>query len=110
MTWPKTCQIHDIYSPCRNQDFPQVSPLIWPMLNRFWDWTSGNNFQAGQTIVQPGSMESEAGIFACGFDASGSRLLTAEADKTIKFWKEDANATPDTHPVNFRPPKDIRRF
>ena len=77
---------------------------------RFWDWKSGNRFQEGQTIVQPGSLESEAGIYAASFDVSGSRLLTAEADKTIKFWKEDQSATPETHPVVFRPPKDIRRY
>ena len=41
---------------------------------------------------------------------AGSRLLTCEADKTIKFWKEDESATPESHPVNFRPPKNIRRF
>ena len=78
--------------------------------SRFWDWKSGNQFQAANTIVQPGSLESESGIFACSFDRTGTRLLTCEADKTIKFWKEDESATPETHPVNFRPPKDIRRF
>lgn len=80
------------------------------MLCRFWDWKSGNRFQEGQTIVQPGSLESEAGIYAASFDMSGSRLLTAEADKTIKFWREDQSATQETHPVIFRPPKDIRRY
>ena len=38
-------------------------------------------------------MQSEAGIFAMAFDQSGSRLLTAEADKTVKFWREDETAT-----------------
>ncbi|CAN0855748.1 Protein pleiotropic regulatory locus 1, partial [Linum grandiflorum] len=71
----------------------------------FWDWKSGHNFQQSQTIVQP-----EAGIFAACFDLTGSRLITCEADKTIKMWKEDENATPESHPVNFKPPKDIRRF
>lgn len=27
----------------------------------FWDWTSGNSFQQQDTIVQPGSLDSEAG-------------------------------------------------
>ena len=27
----------------------------------FWDWTSGNAFQQQETIVQPGSLDSEAG-------------------------------------------------
>lgn len=37
-------------------------------------------------------MDSEAGIFTMTFDQSGSRLITAEADKTIKIYKEDPNA------------------
>lgn len=76
----------------------------------FWDWKSGHNFQQSQTIVQPGSLDSEAGIYAISYDITGSRLVTCEADKTIKMWKEDENATPETHPLNFKPPKDIRRF
>ncbi|KNA19915.1 hypothetical protein SOVF_057280 [Spinacia oleracea] len=76
----------------------------------FWDWTSGHNFQQSQTIVQPGSLDSEAGIYALSYDLTGSRLVTCEADKTIKMWKEDETATPETHPLNFKPPKDIRRF
>jgi hypothetical protein len=36
--------------------------------------------------------------------------VTCEADKTIKMWREDINATEETHPVNFKPPKDIKRF
>ncbi|CAK7327511.1 unnamed protein product [Dovyalis caffra] len=76
----------------------------------FWDWKSGHNFQQAQTIVQPGSLDSEAGIYAISYDVTGSRLVTCEADKTIKMWKEDEDATPETHPLNFKPPKDIRRF
>ena len=45
-----------------------------------------------QAAVQPGSIDSEAGIFAMGFDLSNSRLVTAEADKTIKIYKEDDTA------------------
>ncbi|KAL6499285.1 Prolactin-2C3 [Orobanche hederae] len=76
----------------------------------FWDWTSGHNFQQAQTIVQPGSLDSEAGIYAVTYDLTGSRLITCEADKTIKMWKEDEMATPETHPLHFKPPKDMRRF
>ncbi|XP_028035536.1 pleiotropic regulator 1 isoform X1 [Bombyx mandarina] len=68
-----------------------------------WDWRTGYNFQRLQTAVQPGSMDSEAGIFAMSFDQSGSRLITAEADKTIKIYKEDEAASEETHPVNWRP-------
>nr|XP_010921666.1 protein pleiotropic regulatory locus 1 [Elaeis guineensis] len=75
-----------------------------------WDWKSGHNFQQAQTIVQPGSLDSEACIYALSYDLSGSRLVTCEADKTIKMWKEDPTATPETHPLNFKPPKEFRRY
>ena len=58
----------------------------------FWDWKTGYNFQRVQAAAQPGSIDSEAGIFALQFDKSGSRLITAEADKTIKIYKEDDTA------------------
>ncbi|ALC49807.1 Tango4 [Drosophila busckii] len=69
----------------------------------FWDWRTGYNFQRFQAPVQPGSMDSEAGIFAMCFDQSGTRLITAEADKTIKVYKEDDEASEDSHPINWRP-------
>ena len=58
----------------------------------FWDWRTGYNFQRLQASVQPGSLDSEAGIFAMTFDLSSSRLITCEADKTIKIYKEDDTA------------------
>lgn len=76
----------------------------------FWDWTSGNAFHQQDSIVQPGSLDSEAGIYAMSFDQTGSRLVTCEADKTIKMWKEDESATPESHPIDFKPPRDIKRF
>ncbi|KAJ3334310.1 pre-mRNA-splicing factor prp46 [Blyttiomyces sp. JEL0837] len=69
----------------------------------FWDYRSGYNFQTAETIVQPGSLESENGIFCSAFDRTGLRLITGEGDKTIKIWKEDERATPETHPINFKP-------
>jgi len=37
-------------------------------------------------------------------------LITCEADKTIKMWKEDPDATPEHNPIlPFEPPKNIRR-
>ncbi|NXW38520.1 PLRG1 regulator, partial [Phaetusa simplex] len=68
-----------------------------------WDWRTGYNFQRVHAAVQPGSLDSESGIFACVFDQSESRLLTAEADKTIKVYKEDDTATEETHPVSWKP-------
>lgn len=58
----------------------------------FWDWKSGYNFQRLQSAVQPGSIDSESGIFASIFDKSSCRLITCEADKTIKIYKEDETA------------------
>ncbi|XP_051167277.1 pleiotropic regulator 1 [Leptopilina boulardi] len=69
----------------------------------FWDWRTGYNFQRLQSPVQPGSMDNEAGIFSLTFDKSGTRLITTEADKTVKMYKEDDTASEETHPVNWRP-------
>ncbi|KAG8467219.1 hypothetical protein KFE25_000535 [Diacronema lutheri] len=77
---------------------------------QFWDWRTGHCFQQQMTIAQPGSLEAEHGIYTAVFDRSGSRLLTGEADKTIKVWKEDADATPQTHPVVFNPVKEPKRY
>ncbi|KAJ2816625.1 pre-mRNA-splicing factor prp46, partial [Coemansia furcata] len=76
---------------------------------RFHDWKSGHCFQETETIVQPGSLDSEAGIFCSTFDQTGFRLITGEADKTIKIWKEDDEATEESHPVDFRPSLSRRR-
>lgn len=70
---------------------------------QFWDWKTAHCFQSTETIAQPGSVASEAGIFALAFDKSGSRLFSCEADKTIKMWVEDENATPQTHPLQWKP-------
>jgi pleiotropic regulator 1 len=79
---------------------------------KFWDWKSGYCFQDNQTIPQPGSLQSEAGIFGSTFDHSGSRLITCEADKSIKIWREDEEATPETHPIdkNWQPDIEIKNF
>lgn len=69
----------------------------------FWDWKTGYNFQRLQTIPQPGSIDPEMGIYAMTFDQSGSRLITCEADKSIKIYKEDETATEETHPVDWAP-------
>ena len=58
----------------------------------FWDWRTGYNFQRMQPPVQPGSLDSEAGVFALGFDLSGTRLISCDGDKTIKLYKEDETA------------------
>uniref|UniRef100_T1IU65 Pleiotropic regulator 1 n=1 Tax=Strigamia maritima TaxID=126957 RepID=T1IU65_STRMM len=75
-----------------------------------WDWKTGYNFQRIQAPVQPGSIESEAGIFSCCFDHSGTRLITTEADKTIKIYREDETATEESHPINWKPEIFKRRL
>lgn len=66
-----------------------------------WDWRTGYNFQRIHAAVQPGSLDSESGIFACVFDHSESRLITAEADKTIKVYKEDETAVSTSGPKKY---------
>ncbi len=69
----------------------------------FWDWRTGYNFQRLQSAAQPGSIDSECGVFALAFDQSSSRLIAGEADKTIKIYKEDETASEETHPVQWEP-------
>jgi len=38
--------------------------------------------------VQPGSLESEAGIYACTFDKTGTRFITCEVKRPIIGGKE----------------------
>ncbi|KAK2196469.1 bifunctional WD40 repeat/WD40-YVTN repeat-like-containing domain superfamily/G-protein beta WD-40 repeat/WD repeat Prp46-PLRG1-like/WD40-repeat-containing domain superfamily/WD40 repeat [Babesia duncani] len=76
----------------------------------FWDWNSGYKFQTLESTVQKGSLESENGIFACTFDRSESRLITAECDKTIKIWIQDDNATPETHPIEWVPQVSYKNY
>lgn len=47
-----------------------------------------------------GSLDAESGVFASTFDLSGSRLITCEADKTIKIWRENKESTEDSDPVD----------
>lgn len=67
---------------------------------------------AGAATLKPerSTLACTAGIYAMSFDVTGSRLVTCEADKTIKMWKEDETATPESHPVIFKPPSAIKRF
>lgn len=66
---------------------------------KFWDYETGYCFQEMETIAQPGSLDAENGIFASEFDLSGTRLITGEADKSIKIWKQDEEASEITHPI-----------
>jgi pleiotropic regulator 1 len=66
---------------------------------RFWDYQAAHCFQNEATKVQPGSLESEAGVYALAFDRSGSRLLSCHGDKTIRVWREDDTATQSSVPL-----------
>lgn len=69
---------------------------------QFWDYKTGYKFQAGQSIVQPGSLEAENGVMAACFDGTGTRLVTGEADKTVKIWKQDPEASELSHPIDMK--------
>ncbi|PHH91749.1 hypothetical protein CDD83_10453 [Cordyceps sp. RAO-2017] len=76
----------------------------------FWDWKSGYRFQALDTTAQPGSLDAESGIMSSTFDRSGLRLICGEADKTIKVWKQDENASAETHPIQWTPTLARRKY
>ncbi|KAJ3222836.1 pre-mRNA-splicing factor prp46 [Clydaea vesicula] len=76
----------------------------------FWDYKTAYNFQTAETVAQPGSLDSESGIFCSTFDNTGLRLITGEADKTIKIWKEDENATEESHPIKWVPNLSKSRY
>lgn len=76
----------------------------------FWDWKTGFRYQNMDTIAQPGSLYAEAGVFASTFDKTGLRLITGEADKTIKVWKQNDEATPETHPLDWKPTLTRQKF
>ena len=67
---------------------------------QFRDYETGYCFQSTSTVAQPGSLEAENGIFASAFDLTGTRLITCEADKTVKIWKQDDEASDATHPID----------
>jgi len=67
----------------------------------FWDYKTGHCFQETSTVAQPGSLaDAENGIFASQFDLTGTRLVTCEADKTVKIWKQEDDASELTHPID----------
>lgn len=76
----------------------------------FWDWKTGHRFQAQESVAQPGSLDAEAGVLMSTFDRTGLRLITGEADKTIKVWRPDDEATEETHPLEWQPTLGRRKF
>ena len=59
---------------------------------KFWDWKSAYNYQSMDMVIQPGSLDAEAGIFCSTFDKTGLRLITGNADKTIHVYGQDDEA------------------
>ncbi|KAF2667569.1 WD40 repeat-like protein [Microthyrium microscopicum] len=76
----------------------------------FWDWKTGHSFQNTASMAQPGSLDAEQGIFTSTFDQTGLRLITGEADKTIKVWKPDDEATEQSHPLDWKPTLGRQKF
>ena len=59
-----------------------------------------------ETVAQPGSLDAERGIFASSFDGTGTRLITCEADKSLKVWKE-TDQTEEEVPVDLKEWKKV---
>jgi len=76
----------------------------------FWDWKTGHRYQSLDTTAQPGSLDAESGIFASTFDKTGLRLICGEADKTIKVWRQNPDATPEMHPLDWQPTLGRQKF
>lgn len=68
----------------------------------FWDnyYNTRYCFQKTETVAPPGRLETENGIYTTAFDLAGTRLVTGEADKTSKIWKQSEDASTLTHPVD----------
>ena len=43
-------------------------------------------------------------------DVVSSKGFSSSADKTIKMRKEDPEATEQSHPVNWEPPRDRKKY
>ncbi|KAG5465806.1 hypothetical protein CUR178_00520 [Leishmania enriettii] len=44
-------------------------------------------YQWAKTKSLPGTLQGEGGVNAITFDASGTRLITGESDKSVKIWR-----------------------
>lgn len=77
----------------------------------FYDYKSGHKYQSMATQEVPGSLESERAILTSAFDGTGLRLITGEADKSIKVWKQVPHSTPESHPgLPWTPNLSAQRF
>ena len=88
-----------INSVCCNEDGVFVSASDTGSMY-MWDLNTGYNFQQIETVAQPGSSKEDNGIMAAKFDLTGTKLVTAEMDKSIKIWVQDKSATEESHPID----------
>lgn len=77
----------------------------------FYDYKSGHKYQSLATREMVGSLESERVVLCSTFDKTGLRLITGEADKSIKIWKQDEAATRESEPgLAWNPNLHAKRF
>ena len=74
-----------------------------------WDYKTGHKMQDIKSPPQPGSLDAEAAINQLTFDRTGTRIISVESDKTIKLWKPDPKATPESHPLDLSNLKNVKR-
>ena len=67
---------------------------------QFWDYGTWHCFQSIDPAAQLDILDAVNGIFPVEFDGTRTRLVTGEADKTIKIWKQDKKASELTHPID----------
>ena len=99
-------------------DDPQVVTASRDSTVRVWDLAPGKyaNIDKSQNGRQStlfserknpcatGEFELLTGIYAMAYDRSRRRLVTYEADITIKIWKGDWRVTPETQPLKWKVP------
>jgi pleiotropic regulator 1 len=71
---------------------------------------AGGDDGSAESVVQPGSLDAEAGILCSTYDRTGLRLITGHIDKTIRVWKQDDDATEETHPLEWKPTLGRQKF
>ena len=77
---------HTTHALALNDDGLMVAAGEGSILS-FYNYYSGSLLQSIRVPLQTGSLEGEACIFDATFDRSGTRLITVEADKSIKMFR-----------------------
>ena len=102
--WPRDethCRLHTCLArPCSRVVHRPVLSGAW-MCCRAYDWKSGNRFQQYTSPIQPGSLESESGIFALTFDkCAGNAMLNCSllSCRWLGYWSSSAQCAQTCHP------------